>query len=115
MASVNDAILRGSAAAESPHAGGKARALARAEQGGLPVPPWFVLSARACLDGATREQIAQRIEVALRELAPHGDLLAVRSSASDEDGAEHSFAGQLESFLNVAPDEVPAKIEAVWR
>jgi rifampicin phosphotransferase len=44
-----------------------------------------------------------------------GELLAVRSSASDEDGAQHSFAGQLDSFLFVSPDEVPAKAAAVWR
>ena len=36
-------------------------------------------------------------------------LVAVRSSASDEDGTEHSFAGQLESFLNVPPADVAAR------
>ena len=35
-------------ALDSPHAGGKARALARAARGGLSVPPWVVLSDAAC-------------------------------------------------------------------
>ncbi|MDE5885681.1 MAG: hypothetical protein K2H29_11490 [Oscillospiraceae bacterium] len=33
------------------------------------------------------------------------DRLAVRSSAADEDGNRHSFAGMLESYLNVPPDD----------
>jgi phosphohistidine swiveling domain-containing protein len=115
MAAVNDWILRGPAAAGSPHAGGKARALARAEQAGLPVPAWFVLSAEVFHHNPGREALGVHLAPVLRELAPDGGLFAVRSSASDEDGAEHSFAGQLESFLNVAPADVPAKIEAVWR
>ena len=40
-------ILSGRDARLSRHAGGKARALADAERAGLPVPPWFVLSADA--------------------------------------------------------------------
>src|SRR5207302_1791211 len=43
------------------------------------------------------------------------ELVAVRSSASDEDGVQHSFAGQLDSFLFVPAAEVPEKIAAVWR
>ena len=115
MAAVNDWILRAAAAAESPHAGGKARALARAERAGLPVPAWFVLSAEVFHLAPGIEQLTRHIDPVLRELAPDGELFAVRSSASDEDGAEHSFAGQLESFLNVSAPDVPAKIEAVWR
>ncbi|HSI84804.1 MAG: PEP/pyruvate-binding domain-containing protein [Candidatus Methylacidiphilales bacterium] len=42
-------------------------------------------------------------------------LLAVRSSAIDEDGQQHSFAGQLESFLNVTWEELPKRIADVWR
>jgi pyruvate,water dikinase len=133
-------ILTSAEAAASPHAGGKARALARAERGGLPVPPWFVLSAsalRASLapgdhealatgtDASTLAALIERARLhpaieaalceALRALCPDQARVAVRSSASDEDGAEHSFAGQLESFLNVAPADVPEKVRAVWR
>ncbi len=34
-----------------------------------------------------------------------GVKLAVRSSATDEDSSERSFAGMMESFLNVEPDD----------
>ena len=39
----------------------------------------------------------------------------MRSSASDEDGIQHSFAGQLDSFLFVPPEMVAEKAAAVWR
>jgi pyruvate,water dikinase len=133
-------ILDAAEAAGSPHAGGKARALARAQSAGLPVPAWFVVSSAAFSDSLTPDQrraledaadpatlarvvdgvmpnpaIAAAIDAAVRRLSPGGELVAVRSSASDEDGAEHSFAGQLESFLNVAPADVTTKVREVWR
>ena len=46
--------------------------------------------------------VAAELADALAELCPDGAPVAVRSSASDEDGAQHSFAGQLDSFLFVA-------------
>ena len=39
----------------------------------------------------------------------------VRSSAMDEDGRQHSFAGQLDSFLFVSAQELGKKIADVWR
>ncbi len=42
-----------------------------------------------------------------------GDYFAVRSSAAGEDSAEHSFAGQLDSFLFVARSELALKVAAV--
>jgi pyruvate,water dikinase len=48
-------------------------------------------------------------------IAPAANFFAVRSSALDEDGAEHSFAGQLDSFLFVPPERIPDKVEAVRR
>jgi rifampicin phosphotransferase len=40
--------------------------------------------------------------------------LAVRSSATGEDGEQYSFAGVLESYLAVAPTHVPAAILLCW-
>src|SRR5207237_2473767 len=59
--------------------------------------------------------VEQEIHEAITALCHSSDSVAVRSSASDEDGAQHSFAGQLDSFLFVRPEDVAAKVAAVWR
>nr|MBA2602978.1 phosphoenolpyruvate synthase [Acidobacteriota bacterium] len=118
-------ILTPADAALSPAAGGKARALASAERAGLAAPPWLVLSTgafdasferagsldRISLEGDLRDELM----AAVATLSPDGELLAVRSSAADEDGTSHSFAGQLESYLGVRPEDVPARVLDVWR
>jgi pyruvate,water dikinase len=133
-------ILRGADADPQAPLGGKARALAALRDAGLAIPPWFVLAPAAFEASLTPGQYASlcnaasAVEVraaidflrpgpevvaelhrAVRELCPDGAALAVRSSASDEDGPEHSFAGQLDSFLTVPPDEVATRVAAVWR
>ena len=133
-------ILRGPDVLDMPLAGGKARGLARMERGGLPVPAWFVLSGAAFTDSVPREQrdaiesasdasaiqrvlhdvsvhsaIRAAIDVAVRELCPAGQMVAVRSSAIEEDGAVQSFAGQFESFLNVPAAHVVDRVVDVWR
>ena len=115
--------------------GRKAASLAVLQRAGLPVPAWFVVSPEACPadiirpDERTSSQGARRtaagpalspdvtreLTQALARLCPGGELLAVRSSALDEDGADHSFAGQLETFLGIRPDEVSGRAVAVWR
>ena len=109
-------------ALDSPHAGGKARSLARAARGGLSVPAWVVLSDAAfrqfnplTLSGMPEGEVRSAIDAAVRTLCPMGERLAVRSSACDEDGVQHSFAGQLASFLNVAPEDAVARVRDVWR
>lgn len=79
--------------------GGKARALHALAAAGFPVPEFVV--------------VLPHSDACPPLPAPGSALFAVRSSAGDEDGAEHSFAGQLESFLNVPAPEVPARIAAV--
>jgi rifampicin phosphotransferase len=71
--------------------GGKAFALARLLQAGLPVPPGFVLG----------ESCPARLAVAPALALAQGQPLVVRSSAAGEDSAAASFAGQLESILHV--------------
>ncbi|MDX2216082.1 MAG: PEP/pyruvate-binding domain-containing protein [Oculatellaceae cyanobacterium bins.114] len=116
--------------------GGKANALATLVQYNFPVPAWFVLSPLAFESSLTpqqREQLqagdftnalrdlqlneaAQKeLMAALTRLCPNGGRVAVRSSAVDEDGTAHSFAGQLESFLGVPLDQVATRIADVWR
>jgi pyruvate,water dikinase len=40
--------------------------------------------------------------------------VAVRSSATAEDGAEHAWAGQLDSYLNSVPEEVCTNVQKCW-
>ena len=119
--------------------GGKAGALARLADAGFPVPAWFVVAPSAVRESVTAglraacaagdavgvQAILARLEpghavrdeiaAAVTRLCPDGQPVAVRSSALDEDSSEHSFAGQLESFLFVAPEDVPQKVADVWR
>ncbi len=99
---------RDSAFAHLP-VGGKARALGALSQAGFSVPPWMVVlpEAAAVETGLLEEHLQAFLD---QQPGP----VAVRSSASDEDGASHSFAGQLESYLNVERVDVMKKIRAVW-
>ena len=40
---------------------------------------------------------------------------AIRSSATDEDGMKHSFAGQFETYLNVEVDRINESIIKIWK
>ncbi|MBV9599647.1 MAG: hypothetical protein JOZ87_22715, partial [Chloroflexi bacterium] len=110
--------------------GGKAVGLNRLIRCGFPVPPGFVISTRAYSafvdanglanqiaagdvaglyrgfdEGALPDDVADRILLAYRQLSDKGRLaVAVRSSASEEDLAEASSAGQHDTFLNVSGD-----------
>jgi phosphoenolpyruvate synthase/pyruvate phosphate dikinase len=42
------------------------------------------------------------------------ELVAVRSSATAEDNADRSWAGQLESFLNVSADNLLLSVKQCW-
>ena len=102
--------------ATAPHAtcssevGGKAWNLLRLREKGFLVPQFWIVP---------RAQFAQMrvspdLIVELGAALPEGRLFAVRSSAVGEDSREHSFAGVLESVLNVPRMEVAAAIERVW-
>ncbi len=113
--------------------GGKAAALAALKQANLPIPAWFVITPKAFYDSlsyaqrATKEinetharvmpssGILAEINAALGKICPPGEKVAVRSSAVDEDGAVHSFAGQLDSFLFVSSETIAEKVAGVWR
>jgi rifampicin phosphotransferase len=95
-------------AADVATAGGKGASLARLARAGMRVPPGFVVTTCAYRDfvarggsgGTVPAQTAAAIGDAYAAL---GDdvAVAVRSSATAEDQADSSFAGQHESYLNV--------------
>ncbi|MCA9094478.1 MAG: hypothetical protein KDA68_13395, partial [Planctomycetaceae bacterium] len=124
-------------APEIPLCGGKAWRLAQAQALNIPIPPWFVISGNAFEASLTPEnrnrlqnpdavtevlqnlrlapEVENQLRSAIEQLCPHGELVAVRSSAIDEDQSGHSFAGQYESFLNVPPESVADRVIDVWR
>ncbi len=58
------------------------------------------------------EDIAKEVEIQFRALET--PFVAVRSSATAEDGADHAWAGQLSSYLNVKGDELLNRIQSCW-
>lgn len=86
--------------------GAKALSLARLQGTGCQIPPWFVVN----------QEIDETVEnIILTTLAEFSDetLFAVRSSSNMEDGVQHSFAGQFDTYLNVTKANVLEKIKLV--
>ena len=71
---------------------------------------------RAEIEGQTLPPgLADAVAAALARLDPEPTaLFAVRSSAPNEDLAGASFAGQLDTFLNVPAGDVPDAIRRCW-
>jgi rifampicin phosphotransferase len=111
--------------------GGKAKNLHALKSLGLNVPPWitipleyfhgFVLKGNLqlandemidCIDQFSFED---DINKAIREHFAGIKLFAVRSSGSEEDGKQHSFAGLFESILFVTEEELESAIKKVWK
>jgi pyruvate,water dikinase len=109
--------------------GGKAYNLHHLEELGFRVPQWLVIPQNQLLNQV--QNLDQPDASQLKDLKVSPELLeaiasffgpdfengnyAVRSSAIDEDGKQHSFAGQFESYLHVKPAQIAEKIIAVWR
>lgn len=111
--------------------GGKAKNLIELEKIGAKVPEWIAIPERILLDQLNNFSATEEISEKLKSLEIPAEIIAeldakfgnnkssksyaVRSSATDEDGLHHSFAGQYETFLNVPFEELPAKIKALWQ
>ncbi|HJT78318.1 MAG TPA: PEP/pyruvate-binding domain-containing protein, partial [Gemmataceae bacterium] len=96
--------------------GGKGQSLGVLSRAGLPVPPGFCITSAAYRRLAGRSlqdepELAAAIADAYRRLG--GGAVAVRSSATAEDGAVTSFAGQQETVLGVTGEA--ALLDAVGR
>lgn len=110
--------------------GGKAAQLRKLGELGFEVPRWGVIPATELInrlpfgyeelpsnellgyveDADIPESVLEEIGSYFHESV----FLAVRSSAVGEDGENHSFAGQFESYLYVPKDEVEQYIRKVW-
>jgi len=104
--------------------GGKARNLWRLQKLGIRIPDWLVIPETVLLAQKPKQDGSSDLKVPAEVLKGIRDYFgenfeqytyAVRSSASDEDGKEHSFAGQFESYLHVSAGDLEAKIIKVWQ
>jgi hypothetical protein len=91
--------------------GTKAANLARLAGGGFPVPPGVVVTPAAEADW---DQAFARLRSAAAELGGRDQRFAVRSSATAEDLAGASYAGQYETVLDVRLDELPRRCNRWW-
>src|SRR5947199_9319387 len=89
--------------ADGDAVGGKGLSLSLLARAGLPVPPGFCVTSTAQQGGSIPTPLRQSLVEAYRKLG--AGLVAVRSSATAEDGAATSFAGQQETFLGVDGDD----------
>lgn len=95
--------------------GGKAASLGELQKAGIPIPPGFAITTKAY-----KKYLHEGLPVKLRdEIFNAFDNLgaqkvAVRSSAVAEDSSTASWAGQLESYLNVTRDDLIDRIYDCW-
>jgi len=106
--------------------GGKGASLGELRRAGIDVPPGFVVTASAFRRFASRDagaampaELAEAVAIAYRALCAESgsnggdEPVAVRSSATDEDGADASFAGLQDTYLWVRGETAVA--EAIGR
>jgi len=95
--------------------GGKAASLGELLKVGVKVPQGFVVTTHVYRNFAG-QQLPPDIVAALKlhHARLGGQRVAVRSSAVAEDSLGASWAGQLETFLNVDADELPDSIVKCW-
>ncbi|MEO1204696.1 MAG: PEP/pyruvate-binding domain-containing protein [Pseudomonadota bacterium] len=111
LATRSDVLAMGDAT-NTLEAGGKAAALAKLIAAGFNVPAFYVLPQVSFPDSGLPDASRDEIRTAAAKLGP--GPYAVRSSAVDEDGAEHSHAGQFLSVLNVKLADVASEAERVY-
>ncbi len=91
--------------------GGKAFGLRRLRDAGFAVPAWIVVPADATEADLAPPLLAGALDAFLERYP--GSAFAVRSSSLDEDGESHSFAGQFDTMLGVAAQDVPNAVREV--
>lgn len=95
--------------------GGKGASLGEITKAGIQVPPGFVVTAQThqkFINDSIPVDVEEEILKAFDEL--DAQIVAVRSSAIAEDSSQASWAGQLETYLNVSRDNLINKIRECW-
>lgn len=95
--------------------GGKANALTKLLDLGLPIPSFFVVTSdifRKYYGKEMPENIKKKILKKFDSLETK--WVSVRSSALAEDSSKNAWAGQLETYLYVSKDDLLAKIKQCW-
>ena len=100
------------------HVGGKAYSLGVMTTNGVAVPPGFVVTTRV-FDKFKHSRTGRDFDKFISQLLNAFDNLgaskvAVRSSATAEDSDAESWAGQLESYLNVDRDHLTEAVLKCW-
>lgn len=113
--------------------GGKANSLLKLVKNNLNIPKFFIVTSKAYqkfLDYNHINILDTDIKVKIENASFPKELeaeifdywnkynfteVAIRSSASNEDGQDKSYAGQYESFLNVKKDNLLPKIKNCWK
>lgn len=128
-------IIKHNEKIESYNYGGKANSLLKLVSNGINIPKFFILSSHAYQSFLEFNQISlaknyQNIKESIDKAIFPEDLkeeiynlwdeyhfikASIRSSASNEDGHEKSFAGQYETFLNIEKDNLLKSIKNCWK
>lgn len=87
--------------------GGKGASLGEMAKAGIPIPPGFVITTYAFQKDAEQEILKFFDEL-------NAERVAVRSSAVAEDSSQASWAGQLETYLNVSREDLISKVRECW-
>lgn len=96
-------------------AGGKGTSLGILTHAGIPVPPGFVITTEVYKQYYNKPLPSHIQEDILRAFDDLGaERVAVRSSATTEDSETASWAGQLETFLNVTRENLIENIKKCW-
>jgi len=97
--------------------GNKAHSIKLLQRYGFRIPPsWVIPSLCKNLYQEEGEKILEQLKDEFQSRLKQDVLYAVRSSASIEDGSNHSCAGQFQTVLNVSgPPALSGAVEQIWQ
>lgn len=95
--------------------GGKGASLGIMSHAGIPIPPGFIITTEVYKNFVNKPIPSNIQNEILQSFDSLGaERVAVRSSAIAEDSTTSSWAGQLETYLNVTKDNLIKSIKKCW-